>query len=149
MPGVPGGVTARGLSPMGEHDCATFVPLHRIVGPGSPEPMKAGLWPTSSQLGDSIGHEHARRAGVDDACVPVYTCPLASEGVSQHCPSPQPAPALQAAVGALAFARASLPWGSPRERTTEATRAIALGVASAQSAAEAYKAQRGKVESGW
>lgn len=149
LPGVPGGVTPRTLESAGERDGATWVPLHRIIGTGSPQPLRDGLWLTYDGLCRTIGERHARRAGADEACVPVYTCPLAVEGVSTLCPAPQPAPALNAAVEALGFARASLPWAAERAQTTEATRALALMVSAAQNAAEAFKAKGGELERGW
>ena len=91
-----------------------------------------------------------KRSGhMNEVNVPVYTCPLAVEGVSSHCPSPQPAPAMQAAVEALGFASAGLPWAAERGDTTDGVRGLALTVHGAQNAADAFKARGGELESGW
>ena len=81
-----------------------------------------------------------RARHVDDVPEPVYTCPLSTLGVSQHCPAPKPAPALEAAVEALGYAAVGLPWGAPREATTEAVRGIAVETHAAKNHAEAWRA---------
>lgn len=144
LPSVPGGVTERGLCASGEHDGATWVPLHRVVG--TVGPTKNGLLTSAEGV---LDRDAWRRMGkAPEVPEPLYSCPLAVEGVSAHCPSPQPAPAMQAAVESLGYARVGLPWGPSRSETTEPVRAMALAIDAAQNEAQAFKAS-GKGEDGW
>lgn len=128
---------------MGAVDVGTYVPLHTIVGTGSPSAMREGFLAEWPELNDEASTARClamrpRLPRSVDRIDPIYTCPLA------HNPSavaPLHAEAMNAALDALGYANAGLPWAPPREQTTEPVRVIALSVRADQHAAADHKAR--------
>lgn len=138
-----GGITLRTPTRWGMVDAAHVVPIHAVLGSKqvpAPKPLRDGLVTDLYARLDPVGIDRAKALRMKDAPtsdVTLYTCPLAP--VSDGCPSPQHSPALNAALDALRYARAGLPWGPQRHETTDAVRNMALTLNAAQNAAEAWK----------